>query len=206
MSETPLDNDLVARIIDNLKDDPSEKLREMLARADNGKWSPEALEAARLLLDQRSKGTAPEPVYQTVQAAARTEQGESSRGCKTGDPVLAPALGGRAYLYPGMIGEIRGQSAYIYFDNGDRRWVSLTDVLPLEVDVGTHLYHQLRGAGTIIGRQGERFFVRYDDGDGEWMTLAQIVVPTGRSLSLLERFDAVYCRFTGFLKKLILGH
>src|SRR5205807_2870688 len=137
MSETPLDNGLVAQILDNLKDHPSENLRKMLARADEDKWSPEALEAARLLLDQRSKGTAPEPVYQTVPAAASAERAQSSRGCKIGDAVLAPSLGGRAYLYPGMIGEVKGGSAYIYFDNGDRRWVSLTDVRPLEIDVGT---------------------------------------------------------------------
>jgi hypothetical protein len=205
MSEAPLDKDLVAGILDNLKDHPSEILHEMVVRAEEDKWSPEALEAARLLLDQRSKGTAPEPVYETVPAAASAERAQSPPGCNTGDAVLAPSFGGRAYLYPGMIEEIKGQSGYIYFDNGDRRWVSLADVRPLELDVGEQLYSQLRGAGRIIGRQGDRFFVRYNDGGGEWVTLSQVVVPTERSPSFLERFEAVYGRFTDLLKRLLMG-
>jgi hypothetical protein len=205
MSKAPLDEGLVARILDSLKDHPSELLREMLARPDEDKWSPEAFEAARLLLDQRSKGTAPEPVFETARPAASAERVQSPGGCKTGDAVLAPSLGGRAYLYPGMIGEIKGESAYVYFDNGDRRWVSLTDVRPLEMDVSTRVYSQLRGAGTVIGRQGDRFFVRYDDDGGERIPLGQLVVPTIRKLSLLERIEGAYGRFTQFLKRLILG-
>src|SRR5262249_62055005 len=62
--DTPLDNTLVARIVESLKIEPSEQLREILAQgADRGgDWSPEAVEAARLLLEQRSNNLAPEPV------------------------------------------------------------------------------------------------------------------------------------------------
>jgi len=74
--ERPLDNDLVTRILDNLKSEPSEQLREMLAQASGGNWSPEALQAARQLLDQRSNKVAAEPVYRTV---PRAEKDQSSR-------------------------------------------------------------------------------------------------------------------------------
>jgi hypothetical protein len=205
MAETPLDDDLVAVVLDNLKDHPSEVLREMVARSDGDEWSPEALEAARLLLDRRSKGTAPEPDYQTAPRAGGVGQAQPPRELQAGDAVLAPALGGRAQLYPGVIGESRGDSVYIYFDNGDRRWVALADVHPLDIDVGTRLHHPLRGAGTVIGRQGERLFLRYDGGGGEWLTLAQIVASSGRGPSFLERSCGAYARFTEFLKKLILG-
>ena len=66
---TPLDDDLVARIAESLKKEPSEQLREMLAQPVGDQWSPEALRAARLVLDERSKQTTPEPVYRTVPRA-----------------------------------------------------------------------------------------------------------------------------------------
>src|SRR5262245_8865522 len=61
-----LDHDLATRILDNLKREPSDQLREMLNPRSADKWSQEALHAARLLLDQRAKNLAPEPVYRTV--------------------------------------------------------------------------------------------------------------------------------------------
>jgi hypothetical protein len=66
--DTPLDNALVARIVDNLRIEPSEQLREILTQGIDrrGKWSAEGVEAARLLLEQRSNNLAPEPVYRTV--------------------------------------------------------------------------------------------------------------------------------------------
>jgi hypothetical protein len=198
MSDTPLDHALVARILENLRIEPSEHLREILAQPAAGDWSPEAMEAARLLLDQRSRGVAPEPVYRTGATVSRTDQGLPSESLRPGDAVLAPGffvprgfsflvfLGRfwrRAWLYPGRIGEIKGRAAYVYYDNGDRGWVRLADVRPLVLDVGTRLCCPWRRQiGTITHTtQGqakdERFYLRYDDGHGEWLTLAMVVVP-----------------------------
>src|SRR5262245_60351681 len=88
----PFDHDLVAKILDNLKIEPSEQLREMLAHSASGNWSPEALQAARLLLDQRSKNLAPEPVYRTV---PRTEHDQTLRERE----AIAPGISRRALTY-----------------------------------------------------------------------------------------------------------
>jgi hypothetical protein len=90
---------------------------------------------------------------------------------------------GRAWLYPGQIGEIKGQAAYIYYDNGNRGWVRQADVRPLVLDLGTRLYCPWRGqTGTITHTtqaqdKDERFYLRYDDGQGEWVTLGMVAVP-----------------------------
>jgi hypothetical protein len=173
--ETLLDNDLVARIIDNLKTESSEQLREILAQSTADKWSPEAVKAARLLLAQRANNEAPEPVYRTV---PRQEQGYED--WQTGDSILAPGYSGlflTGTLSPGKVGEIRGESAYIYFYNGERGWVPLQDVLPLTIDVGSRVYCLWRGkTGTIVrwDDDQDRFYVRYDDGEGYWAPLAGV--------------------------------
>jgi len=183
MSETPLDNDLVARILEYLKVEPCEQLREMLAHGPGDIWSPEALKAASLLLEQRTSGIAPEPVYRTTPAIVPAEQ--LSRGWRSGDAVLAPGFSGplslgKDLLFAGRLGEITDQSAYIYFYNGERGWVPLADVKPLAIDVGTRFYCRWRDqTGTIIRWQDEqeRFYIRFDDGQGEWATLGEIEVP-----------------------------
>src|SRR5262245_66413847 len=82
-----LDQALVARIVDKLKIEPSEQLREILAQGADpeGYWSAEAVEAARLLLEQRANNVAPEPVYRTV---PRTQQEQSARARE----ALAPGF------------------------------------------------------------------------------------------------------------------
>jgi hypothetical protein len=183
MPDTPLDNDLVARILDNLKVEPSEQLREMLAQGAGDIWSPEALKAASMLLEQRTQGTAAEPVYRTTPAIVPSE--ELSREWRSGDAVLAPGFSGlrslgKDWLFAGRLGEITDQSAYIYFYNGERGWVPLADIKPLTIDVGTRLYCRWRDqTGTIIRWQDEqeRFYIRFDDGQGEWATLGKIEVP-----------------------------
>src|SRR5262249_18056922 len=92
MPDTPLDHALVARILENLRIEPSEHLREILAQPTAGNWSPEALQAARLLLDQRSRGVAPEPVYRTGSTVSRTDQGPPSESLRAGDAVFAPGF------------------------------------------------------------------------------------------------------------------
>jgi hypothetical protein len=134
-TDTSQNTDLVARIIDNLKNEPSEQLREILVQGVDreGNWSPEAVEAARLLLEQRSKGLAPEPVYRTV---PRTEQEQSSRNREAVAPgfsrnLLALDVGSCVYCHwrdqTGII--IRWQDEeerfFIRYDNGEGEWATL---------------------------------------------------------------------------------
>jgi hypothetical protein len=86
-ADAALDHDLVARIFDNLKREPSDQLRTMLDPSSADKWSPEALHAARLLLDQRVKKLAAEPVYRTV---PRTAHEQAARGGRSGRPAFRP--------------------------------------------------------------------------------------------------------------------
>lgn len=203
MSNAPLDNDLVAQIAENLKGDPSDKLRDMLAQANTDQWSPEAFEAARTILEQRSQGLAVEPFMETTRA---NPPGEPLLvNFVLGESVLAPRRGGQAELFPGMIGKIRAGYAYIYFDDGDRCWVALTELRPFTLDVGDRVTTQGRGPGTIIGRDGERLYVRYDAGDGEWITRGQIVAASGANLSLLEWFGYTFGRMSRFVQRLIVG-
>jgi hypothetical protein len=132
-SDSRLDTDLVARILDNLKIEPSEQLREMLAQSAGDRWSPEALHAARLLLEQRLSNIAPEPVYRTV---PRAEQDQLSRERDAVAPgisrqVLSLDVGSRVYCrwryQSGTI--IRWQDEeerfYIRYDNGEGEWATL---------------------------------------------------------------------------------
>jgi hypothetical protein len=198
MPDEPLDDDLVAKILENLRVEPSQHLREMLAQPSGDRWSPEALEAARRLLDQRSNGLAAEPVYRTASAAGRLAPDQRERDFRAGDGVLAPGFSvprgfsalvflgrflGRAHLHPARVGEVKGKAAFVYYYNGDRGWVRLEDVRPLAIDVGTRLgCPWRRQVGTVTHTtQGkdpdERVYVRYDDGQGEWLTLDRVVVP-----------------------------
>jgi hypothetical protein len=133
--DTPLDDALVARIVDSLKIEPSEQLREILAEGVDrgGNWSPEAVEAARLLLEQRSNNLAPEPVYRTV---PRTQQEQAARASEALAPgfqrrLLALDVGSRVYCQwrneAGTI--IRWHDAeerfYIRYDDGQGEWATL---------------------------------------------------------------------------------
>ena len=131
--DTPLDNALVATILDNLRIEPSEQLRAMLAQSSTGKWSPESLEAARLLLDQRSNNMAPEPVYRTV---PRPEQDQLLRETEAIAPRfsrrnLALDVGSRVYCrWRNESGTItrwhdEEERCYIRYDNGDGQWATL---------------------------------------------------------------------------------
>jgi hypothetical protein len=131
--DTLLDNDLVARILDNLKIEPSEQLREMLTESATGKWSPEALQAARLLLEHRSNKTAPEPVYRTV---PRSAQGQASREREALAPGISRQLlgldvGSRVYCrWRGKTGTIirwhdEEERFYIRYDTGEGDWATL---------------------------------------------------------------------------------
>jgi hypothetical protein len=129
----PLDKDLVASILDNLKREPSEQLREMLAQSSRCKWSPEALQAARMLLDQRSNNSAPEPIYRTV---PRTENEQALRESEALAPgisrqLLALDVGSRIYCrWRDQTGTItrwqdEEERFYIRYDNGEGEWATL---------------------------------------------------------------------------------
>jgi hypothetical protein len=132
-SETRLDNALVARIVDNLKIEPSEQLREILAQPAEGNWSPEAVEAARLLLEQRSKDLIPGPVYRTVPRAEQEQSSRQREAVASGfsRELLALDVGSRVYCpwrdQAGTI--IRWQDEeerfYIRYDNGEGEWATL---------------------------------------------------------------------------------
>lgn len=195
MPNTPFDNDLLDRILENLKSEPSEQLRKMLANPGVDIWSPEALHAARRLLEQRSQGIAAEPKYRTVPTVVPEEPFRSPGELWTGDKVLAPGFSvprgfswllflgrllGRGTLFPGIIQGMREHAAYVIYYNGNRGWVRLADVHPLALDVGSRLYCSWRGeTGTISHCQDEdeKFYIRYDDGHAEWVTLKQYAVP-----------------------------
>jgi hypothetical protein len=132
---TPLDNGLVARIVDNLKIEPSEQLREILAQGVDrgGNWSAEAVEAARLLLEQRSKNLAPEPVYRTVPRAAQDQASREREAVAPGfsGQLLALDVGSRVYCrWRDQTGTIIGwqdeeERFYIRYDNGEGEWATL---------------------------------------------------------------------------------
>jgi hypothetical protein len=131
----PLDDALVARIAEGLKIEPSEQLREILVQGVDrgGNWSPEAVEAARLVLEQRSKNLAPEPVYRTV---PRTQQEQSARARESLAPgfqrrLLALDVGSRIYcIWRNESGTIirwhdEEERFYIRYDNGEGEWATL---------------------------------------------------------------------------------
>ena len=133
--DTPLDNALVARIVDQLKIEPSEQLREILAQGVDreGNWSAEAVEAARLLLDQRWKNLSPEPVYRTVPRAAQDQSARESEAVAPGfsRQVLALDVGSRVYCrWRDQTGTIirwqdEEERCYIRYDNGEGEWATL---------------------------------------------------------------------------------
>ena len=131
--DTALDDDLVARILEELKKEPSEQLREMLAQATTGNWSPEALQAARLVLDQRSTKLAREPMYRSV---PRAEEDQISRENEAVAPgfsreLLTLDVGSRVYCpWRSESGTIvrwddKEERFYIRYDNGEGQWATL---------------------------------------------------------------------------------
>jgi hypothetical protein len=98
------------------------------------KWSPEALHAARLLLDQRAKNLAPEPAYRTV---PRKDHEQAAREREAVAPafdrrLLGLDVGSRVYCsWRGQHGTIirwhdAKEEFYVRYDNGDGTWVDLS--------------------------------------------------------------------------------
>jgi hypothetical protein len=91
------------------------------------------VEAARLLLDQRSKGLAPEPVYRTVPRSEQDQRAREREAVAPGFPrqVLALDVGSRVYCrWRGQAGTIirwqdEEERCYIRYDNGEGEWATL---------------------------------------------------------------------------------
>jgi len=133
-SDGALDHNLVARILDNLKREPSDQLRAMLDQSAADKWSPEALHAACLLLDRRAQGLDPEPVYRTVPRTER-EQAARERGAvapRFNRRLLALDVGSRVHCgWRNQVGTIirwddEKEDFYIRYDNGDGDWTTFS--------------------------------------------------------------------------------
>jgi hypothetical protein len=189
MDDAPLDENLVRKIVERFKIEPSDQLQAIVDQPEGGAWSPEAMQAARFLLDQRAKGAADEPVCRTTPLESDAQRGKDCWTMAEGDTVLAPSFSvpaglswmlflgrffGRSETSLGKIGEIRGGAAYIYYFSGRRGWVRFEDLEPATLDVGTRLFcHWRHMSGTILRwrDEDERFYIRYDDGQGEWVKL-----------------------------------
>ena len=133
-ADAPLDHDLVARIRDKLKREPSDQLSAMLDLSVADKWSPEAVQAARLLLEQRAQNLAPEPVYRTVPRTVH-EQAARDRGAvapRFNRRLLALDVGSRVHCgWRNQVGTIirwddEKEDFYIRYDNGDGDWATLS--------------------------------------------------------------------------------
>src|SRR5262249_14973230 len=132
-SDAPLDPHLGAGILDNLKREPSDQLRAMLDPSSADKWSPEALQVARLLLDERAKGLVPEPAYRTVPRPAREQEAREQEAVapRFDRRLLALDVGSRVFCrWRGQDGTIirwqdDKEEFYIRYDNGDGDWANL---------------------------------------------------------------------------------
>src|SRR5262245_26160290 len=133
-SDESLDHELLARILDKLKREPSDQLRTMFDPLSADRWSPEALHAARQLLDERAKGLTPEPVYRTIPRAAHEQAAREQEPVapRFNRRLLAMDVGSRVYCrWRGQSGTIirwqdDTEEFYIRYDNGDGDWANLS--------------------------------------------------------------------------------
>jgi hypothetical protein len=126
------DTDLAARLHDNLSREPSEELRAMLDPDAADRWSPEALDVARRLLDRRAKHLAPEPVYRTTPRPADVQTAWQRQPVAPmfDRRLLAFDVGCRVSRGRGRDGTIirwddETDEFFIRYDNGDGEWLNL---------------------------------------------------------------------------------
>jgi hypothetical protein len=102
---------------------------------------------------------------------------------RPGDRVWAPW--NSTTLYAGTVDDIRGKEVHIHFDDGDRGWVQLDQLVPLQIAPGLRVMGRwkMRGhfyPGTVTQVNGERIHIQYDDGDHEWTKAAALMIPCER--------------------------
>lgn len=98
-----------------------------------------------------------------------------------GDRVLAKWPQEEQWWYPGVVTDSDGASVEVTFDDGDRSRVSVEDVRPLMVRVGSRVYCRWKGgdsyyAGKVSQAQGAAIHIDYDDGDQEMTSISLIRV------------------------------
>lgn len=138
---------------------------------DNGAEEWETVAALRIPDASAAVGAAPTQVRSHL---------SFFKNLKPGIRVLAPWAADT--LYAGSVDSIEGGDVHVSFDDGDRGWVSMKQLLPLEVPVGTRLLARWRmGAqwfpGTVRQVRGEELYIVYDDGDKEWIKPAALCIP-----------------------------
>lgn len=133
-SAARLDSSLGARIVDNLKREPSDQLRMMLEPSCADQWSPEALHVARMLLDERMTGCAAEPVYRIVPRTAQEQEDRQQEAVAPGfnRRLLALDVGSQVYCkWRGQVGTIirwqdDKEEFYVRYDDGAGDWADLS--------------------------------------------------------------------------------
>ncbi len=97
-----------------------------------------------------------------------------------GDRVWAPWKSNS--LAVGTIDIFENEEAHIHFDDGNRGWVQVNQLMALQIPVVLRVQGRWQMGfffypGTIGQVAGERIFIQYDDGDREWTTPAALKVP-----------------------------
>jgi hypothetical protein len=99
---------------------------------------------------------------------------------RPGDRVWAPWAS--ATLYAGTVDRVEGREVHIHFDDGDRGWVLLEQILPLQIPLGLRVLGRWKMGGqyypgTVTEVRGEQIHIQYDDGDREWTRPAALLLP-----------------------------
>lgn len=95
-----------------------------------------------------------------------------------------------AALFAGTVSQLHQSEAHIEFDDGDRAWVQLDQLLPLEFILGMFVIARHRDNGdcspaTISDTEGHRVQVRFEDGREEWTTASGLALPM-QSLQMIS--------------------
>jgi hypothetical protein len=133
-----------------------------------------------LLLPDVKLPTPVENVREIAMPSHEPPPSSSSVSWTIGQQVLAPWEPN--YLYVGSLSRIKGNEAFIEFDDGDAGWVPLGRVRPLELHQGQRaLSRKSMGptfhACSIARLDGDQVKVRFDDGTEEWTEIAALRIP-----------------------------
>ncbi len=104
------------------------------------------------------------------------------------------------FWYPATIRQIEAQGIYVVFDDGDEEWTTASQIVDLDVPVGTRVQSRWKGEkyfyrGTATQSEGERIFVAYDDGDEEWTTAGMVRIGSA-TIGRWKPNDRVLCKWS----------
>ncbi len=103
---------------------------------------------------------------------------EPRRRWSVGDRVFA--LWDPVWCYPGTVGEVKDDSVFVFFDDGDRGWLSPDKVRPLLIAEDSRVFCRSRGMAfapaVVKYRNGEQLIIQYEDGAMEWTVTATLRV------------------------------